>query len=380
MPKITVSYRRDDSEAITGRIFDRLIANYGKESVFRDIDNIPPGVDFRKHIDGALKETDVLMVVIGRRWLGSVKQGHARIHDEADPVRIEVETALQRGIPVIPILVGDTKMPTAAPLPPSLKDFAFRNAVRVDSGQDFDHHTDRLMRAMDRALPRDGKAESAGKASPAPAAPAPAAPASPQPMGLMASLEPARAERATRAPAAAVVTDGDAKARPEWGGYSKASVSELIGSYLVLRCTFKNPGNVFAYATDIFWDDAEGGLMFQERERLDAKHSHRGHVRIPNLSMYMYLVSGENGWLRSITVSVLDVVTEMHGLLSTLHNVAGAMYVPVVTPVVYIKRDHLAQETFGEITPADPRHEGYLKMLRQTITNTYVQMIVPGAP
>ena len=56
------------------------------------------------------------------------------------------------------------------------------------------------------------------------------------------------------------------------------------------------------------------------------------------------------------------------------------MYVPVVTPVVYIKRDDLAQETFGEITPADPRHEGYLKMLRQTITNTYVQMIVPGAP
>jgi hypothetical protein len=375
MPKITVSYRRDDSEAITGRIFDRLVANYGKESVFRDIDNIPPGVDFRKHIDGALKETDVLMVVIGRRWLGSVKQGSARIHDEADPVRIEVETALQRGIPVIPVLVGETKMPTAAQLPPSLKEFAFRNAVRVDSGQDFDHHTERLMRAMARALPQESKVQPAGTASPVPPPPA-----SPPPMALMASVEPARAERAGRAPAVAMVTDGGDKARPEWGGYSKASVSELIGSYLVLRCAFKNPGNVFAYATDIFWDDAEGGLLFQERERLDARHSHRGHVRIPNLSMYMYLVSGENGWLRSVTVSVLDVVTEMHGLLSTLHNIAGAMYVPVVTPVVYIKRDNLAQETFGEVTPADSRYEGYFKLLRQTITNTYVQMIVPGAP
>ncbi|MEA2989235.1 MAG: hypothetical protein QOG83_1946, partial [Alphaproteobacteria bacterium] len=57
MPKITVSYRREDSEAITGRIFDRLVTHYGKSSVFRDIDNIPPGADFRKHIADALNET-----------------------------------------------------------------------------------------------------------------------------------------------------------------------------------------------------------------------------------------------------------------------------------------------------------------------------------
>src|SRR4051794_11126990 len=136
MPRITVSYRRDDSEAITGRLFDRLVAHYGKESVFRDIDNIPLGVDFRKHIDGALQETDILIVVIGRRWVGSLrhgvgKQGSGRIHDEADPVRIEVETALRLGIAVIPVLVGDTRMPLASQLPPSLSDFSYRNAVRV---------------------------------------------------------------------------------------------------------------------------------------------------------------------------------------------------------------------------------------------------------
>jgi len=368
MPKITVSYRRDDSEAITGRIFDRLVAHYGRTSVFRDIDNIPPGADFRKHIGEALQETDVLMVVVGRRWVGSAKQGSARIHDEADPVRIEVETALQRGIAVIPVLVGDTKMPAASQLPSSLKEFAFRNAVRVDSGQDFDHHTDRLLRAMDRSLEKDGKRAVAAPISAA----APAA----------ASVDPVRLERtnALRAAAPAVISDGGVKARPEWGGYTKASVAELIGSYLVVRCAFRAPGNVFAYATDILWDDAEGGLVFQERERLDAKHTHRGHVRIPNLSMYMYLISGENGWLRSVTLSVLDVISEMHGVLSTLHNVAGAMYVPVATPVVYIKRDSFDQEPFGEITPADPRHERYFALLRQTITNTYVKMIVPGAP
>jgi hypothetical protein len=296
-----------------------------------------------------------------------VKQSSARIHDDADPVRIEVETALQRGVPVIPVLVGDTKMPTASQLPPSLKDFAFRNAVRVDSGQDFDHHTDRLLRAMDRVLEKEGKAPAApppAAASTGPSAVRPAGPDQPRPLYAPAPT----------------VADADAKARPEWGGYTKASVAELIGSYLVLRCAFKTPANVYAYATDILWDDAEGGLVFRERDRRDAKHSHRGHVRIPNLSMYMYLVSGENGWLRCVTLSVLDVVTEMHGVLSTLHNIAGAMYVPVATPVVYVKRASLDQEPFGEITPSDPRHERYFDMLRQTITNTYVQMIVPGAP
>ena len=50
MAKITISYRRDDSMDITGRIFDRLTSRYGREAVFRDIDSIPPGRDFREHI------------------------------------------------------------------------------------------------------------------------------------------------------------------------------------------------------------------------------------------------------------------------------------------------------------------------------------------
>ena len=363
MPKITVSYRRDDSEAITGRIFDRLVAHYGKTAVFRDIDDIPPGVDFRKHIDEALQETDVLIVVIGRRWVGSAKPGNVRIHDEADPVRIEVETALKRNIAIVPVLVGDTRMPTSAQLPASLKEFTFRNAVRIDSGQDFDHHTDRLLRAMDRTLQRESKQPAA---EPAPIEARPALPS-----------DPARREESRPSRVPASVAGGSEKARPEWGGYSKSAVADLIGSYLVLRAAFKTPGNIVVYATDMFWDDAEGGLIFQERDRLDARHSHRGHVRLPNMSMYMYLVSGENGWLRSVTLSVLDVSREMHGVLSTLHNVAGAMYVPVATPVVYLKCDSFEQVTFGELTAANPNHVRYSAMLRETIDNSYVKIVVP---
>src|SRR5271155_5233024 len=70
MAKIAISYRRSDSQDITGRIFDRLSQQYGRDTVFRDIDSIQPGIDFRAQIADALTATDVLLVIVGPRWLG----------------------------------------------------------------------------------------------------------------------------------------------------------------------------------------------------------------------------------------------------------------------------------------------------------------------
>ena len=174
MPKIAISYRRADSEAMTGRIFDRLIAHYGKDAIFRDIDDIPPGIDFRVHINQTLLKTHILLAIVGPQWLGMASDGSAdRIQEETDPVRVEVETALRRRVPLIPVLIGSTKMPSSDLLPPSLKDFAFRNAVKVDTGQDFDYHMDRLIRSMDAIL------EQAPKSPPSRETKAPTAPPKP---------------------------------------------------------------------------------------------------------------------------------------------------------------------------------------------------------
>jgi hypothetical protein len=70
MPTIVISYRRSDSSAIAGRIFDHLTAYYGEESVFMDIDNIPFGMDFRTQIHETLQRTDIVLAVIGANWLG----------------------------------------------------------------------------------------------------------------------------------------------------------------------------------------------------------------------------------------------------------------------------------------------------------------------
>jgi hypothetical protein len=152
MAKITISYRRDDSMDITGRIFDRLSGRYGRDSVFRDIDSIPPGRDFREHIRTSLGDSDVLMVIVGPRWMGGDRHGKPRIQSETDYVRTEVEIALNRNIPVIPLLVGGSEMPEPGDLPDNIREFAYRNAVPIDSGRDFDHHMNGLIRATDRIL------------------------------------------------------------------------------------------------------------------------------------------------------------------------------------------------------------------------------------
>jgi hypothetical protein len=150
MAKIAISYRRSDSQDITGRIFDRLAQHYGKETVFRDIDSMQPGIDFREQISEALTTSDILLVIVGPKWLGLGEETRQRIDNEDDPVRVEVETALTRKIPIVPVLVGSMKMPEASHVPSSLRDFAYRQAVTVDGGRDFDHHVDGLIRALDQ--------------------------------------------------------------------------------------------------------------------------------------------------------------------------------------------------------------------------------------
>ena len=141
---IAISYRREDSAPITGRIYDRLQAVFGRDQVFLDFDSIPFGVDFRTHISETLSGCQTLLAVIGPNWLGVSADGSRRIDDPTDFVRLEVAQALSRDIRVIPLLIDRTEMPSSTILPDELKSLTFRNALRVDSGSDFHHHIDRL--------------------------------------------------------------------------------------------------------------------------------------------------------------------------------------------------------------------------------------------
>ena len=153
MSKILISYRREDSADVTGRIYDRLIQQFDRETVFKDVDSIPLGVDFRIYLDEQVAKCEVFLAVIGRDWMKNMgSTGKTRLDDPRDFVRIEIESALKRQIPVIPVLVSGASIPPAGRLPVSLQDLSFRNGIPVRPDPDFHRDMDRLIEYLTQQI------------------------------------------------------------------------------------------------------------------------------------------------------------------------------------------------------------------------------------
>jgi formylglycine-generating enzyme required for sulfatase activity len=153
MSKILISYRREDSADVTGRIYDRLVQKFGQGAVFKDVDSIPLGVDFRTYLDEQVAKCEVFLAVIGRDWMKNLgSTGKTRLDDPRDFVRIEIESALKRQIPVIPVLVSGALIPSSEQFPASLQDLSYRNGISVRRDPDFHRDMDRLIEYLTQQI------------------------------------------------------------------------------------------------------------------------------------------------------------------------------------------------------------------------------------
>ena len=176
MPKVFISYRRDDSAYVAQWICEKLSGHFGSNSVVFDVETIPLGVDFVVYLKDQVAQCDALLAVIGDNWLTARNaNGKRRLDDPEDFVRIEIQAALRRGIPVVPVLVGKATMPRKTDLPCWLKELTRRNAAEVSSGRDVGAHLEMLAKGLDRVF-------ALAAAAPAPASrprwPRPAGPTS----------------------------------------------------------------------------------------------------------------------------------------------------------------------------------------------------------
>jgi TIR domain len=130
--KVFISYRRDDSAGYAGRVRDRLERELGRNLLFMDVDGIPLGTNFSKVLHEEVAKCGVLLAMIGPNWPDARDEhGNRRLDDPNDFVRIEIAAALQRNIPVIPILLEGARIPKATQLPEDLKELALRNAMEI---------------------------------------------------------------------------------------------------------------------------------------------------------------------------------------------------------------------------------------------------------
>lgn len=148
--RIFISYRRADlgghAEIFVGRLSDRLIVHFGASNIFLDIITIPPGRAFDEFIGEKIAESDVLLVMIGPDWLTELQK---RSSHKDDIVYLEIKAALERRLPLIPVLMGDASMPSANSIPTDLSLFTKKNVFLLDSGRDFHNHGTALIEELD---------------------------------------------------------------------------------------------------------------------------------------------------------------------------------------------------------------------------------------
>ena len=152
MSGLFISYRRQDTAYIAGRLNDELSRQFGARQIFRDVDNMAPGVDFVKRIDEAVSMCQALVAVIGDDWLTATDaKGKRRIDNPRDWVRVEIAAAMKRDILIVPVLVEGASMPSPPELPPALRKLARFNALELTDVR-WDYDTARLVEALEAVV------------------------------------------------------------------------------------------------------------------------------------------------------------------------------------------------------------------------------------
>ncbi|HKA42796.1 MAG TPA: TIR domain-containing protein [Burkholderiales bacterium] len=148
MATVFISYRREETAGEARALFAALVTRLGESSVFMDVDNIALGRDFRQVLQERLAACDLMLALIGRNWVNAKDaSGQRRLDDPGDFVRLEIEAALKRNIPVTPVLLQGATMPTVKQLPESIRDFAYRNGFELSHNR-WDSDVQEMLRRL----------------------------------------------------------------------------------------------------------------------------------------------------------------------------------------------------------------------------------------
>ncbi len=143
------------------------------------------------------------------------------------------------------------------------------------------------------------------------------------------------------------------------GAYARPAVQWLEGSYLTLRPSFSEQGAVFAYLTEIGWDDAKGHLVFSEAGLLDAQYEQKGFVSFPNLSGAIYLVTISDGQYRMALLNRPASGGTICGILMTLAAGQGAQLIPSAVPIALVPMTGRPDPVLGVVRGGDAPYDEY---------------------
>jgi transcriptional regulator with XRE-family HTH domain len=163
---------------------------------------------------------------------------------------------------------------------------------------------------------------------------------------------------------------------PDWlGAYSRAATGWLEGDYLTLRPSFENTDAIYAYLTEIRWDEGQSCLAFREAERTDAAFVQVGQVSMSNQSGHIYLVTNHRGQFRLITLGHPTITGELYGILSTLQSGQGGHLTPVASPIALAPNHGAKAPRLGRIAPGDPEFAAARAHLDRVVKEPFVRLL-----
>ncbi len=169
--------------------------------------------------------------------------------------------------------------------------------------------------------------------------------------------------------------DSTGVAPDELGSYARPAVQWIEGAYLTLRPSFGNADAVYAYRTEIRWDEAASILAFREAERTDQAFTQFGSVAVPNQSGHIYLITNRHGQYRLIVVSRPTISGAMHGILATLKVGRGSQLTPVAAPIALVPMRGGDAPAFGQIAPGHAAFAGYRSLLQRTTEEQFALLL-----
>jgi hypothetical protein len=151
---VFISYRRSDAASASRQLAQALERRFGADSVFFDTHSIEIGAHWRSLIESRIRAADVVLAVIGPRWISFAdERGRRTVLNpvEEDVLRSELEVALQSGSLVFPVLVDDAEMPARERLPRPFRPLAGLEAMALRHSS-WDQDVDALLNSLENRV------------------------------------------------------------------------------------------------------------------------------------------------------------------------------------------------------------------------------------
>ena len=170
-------------------------------------------------------------------------------------------------------------------------------------------------------------------------------------------------------------TPKDGVAPDGLGAYSRRGATWLEGVYVTVRPSFGEQAAIYAYRTEILWDETTSRLVFREAERVDAAFSQFGEIAVPNQSGHIYFITNRHGQHRLITVSRPMITGEMYGVIATLLAGRGSQLTPIAAPIALLPVKNVPDAAYGRIAPNDERGALYREHLQRVTGEQFAKFL-----